>query len=71
MLDSDLVRMANQIAAFFAGFSDSEALDGVRDHIMKFWTPSMRQQLRNMVGANDSAALAIHPLVVRAAALLS
>jgi formate dehydrogenase subunit delta len=41
-----LVRMANQIAANFDGGSDeSQAVAGVADHIGRFWSPLMREQL--------------------------
>lgn len=41
-----LVRMANQIAANFDGGSDeAQAVGSVADHIRRFWTPSMRQQI--------------------------
>ena len=41
-----LVRMANQIAVNFDGGSDEEqAVAGVADHIRRFWSPLMREQL--------------------------
>lgn len=41
-----LVRMANQIAANFDGGRDeSQAVAGVTDHICRFWSPLMREQL--------------------------
>lgn len=40
-----LVRMANQIAAFFRTYPDREAVNGVRKHIASFWTPKMRRSL--------------------------
>ena len=40
-----LVKMANQIAAFFDAMPDrAEALEGVALHIRKFWVPRMRQR---------------------------
>lgn len=46
MSNDSLVKMANQIAHYF----DSEpnralAVQGVRQHLQSFWTPSMRRQL--------------------------
>ena len=38
----DTVRMANQIGDFFKSYSEKEALDGIADHINKFWEPRMR-----------------------------
>jgi formate dehydrogenase subunit delta len=40
-----LARMANQIAKFFHPYPEQAARDGVRTHIMSFWTPKMRAEL--------------------------
>lgn len=41
-----LVAMANQIGEFFDAMpAREEALDGIADHLRKFWAPRMRQQL--------------------------
>lgn len=40
-----LVRMANQIADFFAPYSGEQEVAGVQNHIVKFWTPVMRRDL--------------------------
>ncbi|MGV4794073.1 formate dehydrogenase subunit delta [Rhizobium sp. F40D2] len=40
-----LVYMANQIATFFKSQPASEAVEGVANHINKFWEPRMRRQL--------------------------
>ncbi len=40
-----LVRMANQIAAFFRSYPQDEAVAGIHKHITAFWTPRMRDQL--------------------------
>ena len=39
----DTVRMANQIGDFFASYPEKEALDGIAEHINKFWEPRMRR----------------------------
>lgn len=44
-MGSNLIRMANDIAAFHHSFSESEAMQMVSEHINKFWTPAMRQRL--------------------------
>jgi len=62
MQDDDLIRMANQIAAFFAPYSEEEAVAGITDHIAKFWEPRMRKQLL----AIAAEAKGIDPLVARA-----
>ncbi len=41
-----LVTMANDIASYFASEPDhDQAVAGVRNHIQKFWAPSMRNKL--------------------------
>jgi formate dehydrogenase subunit delta len=41
-----LIRMANQIGAFFDAMPDHpEAVEGVANHIHKFWEPRMRVEL--------------------------
>jgi formate dehydrogenase subunit delta len=40
-----LIRMANQIAAFFKPYPHAQAVAGVHDHIRAFWTPRMRSHL--------------------------
>ena len=41
-----VVRLANRIGEFFAVFPDrEEAIEGVANHIRKFWEPRMRCQL--------------------------
>ena len=41
-----LVRMANDIAAFFQSEPDRQvALEGVASHIKRFWDPRMRREL--------------------------
>jgi formate dehydrogenase subunit delta len=41
-----LVRLANRIGEFFDAFPDrDEAVDGVANHLRKFWEPRMRRQL--------------------------
>jgi formate dehydrogenase subunit delta len=39
----DMVRMANQISDFFKSYSEQEAIEGIADHITKFWDPRMRK----------------------------
>ncbi|MEX0808192.1 MAG: formate dehydrogenase subunit delta [Dongiaceae bacterium] len=40
-----LVRMANQMADFFASQSHDDAVAGIEDHILKFWDPRMQRAL--------------------------
>jgi formate dehydrogenase subunit delta len=41
----DMVRMANQISTFFSSYNEKEAIEGIADHISKFWEPRMRRML--------------------------
>jgi formate dehydrogenase subunit delta len=66
MSNEDLVRMANQIAQFFAPYPQDEAIDGVRDHLEKFWTPAMRRELTSLVDTPNADGERVHPLVVQA-----
>jgi formate dehydrogenase subunit delta len=46
MSTSQLEKMANDIGDFFRGQSDREtAIEGIRNHINRFWTPRMKQKL--------------------------
>lgn len=60
----DLVRMANQIAVFFAPYSPEEALAGTKKHIQDFWDPRMRNQLADHVRAGGEG---LSPLALQAA----
>ncbi len=42
MAHDRLVVMANQIGRFFAAQGESGAVDGIADHLRKFWEPRMR-----------------------------
>lgn len=59
-----LVKMANQIAQYFASEPDRAlAVQGVRQHLQSFWTPAMRRQLEERLQAN---AEGVDPLVKEA-----
>jgi len=60
-----LVRMANQIGAFFASEPDRPvAVEGVTNHLRRFWEPRMRGQLLDHLDATGGAGLS--PLVLDA-----
>ena len=65
MENRDMIRMANQIAAYFEAYSRSEALDGIAGHIRNFWTPRMRTQLSEYI---EGGAEGLSPLVTAAIA---
>lgn len=60
-----LVKMANQIAAFFAGEPDPAArVEAVASHLSRFWERRMRRELIEAVDAGRAPGL--HPLVAEA-----
>ncbi len=55
-----LLRMANQIGTFFASMPDkAEALEGLANHIAKFWEPRMQREFRAMLDAGGEGVLPI------------
>lgn len=52
-----LVRMANQIAVFFAHEGPEKAPASVADHLQKFWEPRMRAELSAAVESGRAAGL--------------
>jgi formate dehydrogenase subunit delta len=58
-----LGRMANQIAGFFRTYPEDEAIAGVHDHIVSFWSPSMRRDLTTRAERSPDG---LDPLVLRA-----
>lgn len=45
-----LIKLANRIGDFFDAFPDrNEGLEGVANHIQKFWEPRMRTALLNFL----------------------
>jgi formate dehydrogenase subunit delta len=61
--DEKLVRMANQIATFFASQPQEVRVDGVATHINKFWEKRMRQRFFELIDAGIGGFL---PLVILA-----
>ena len=54
----NLVRMANRIGDFFEAMPErDEALEGIAQHIQKFWEPRMRRQLLAAIDAGETASL--------------
>ena len=58
-----LGRMANQIATFFRSYPDDEAVAGIHEHIVAFWSPTMR---RDLTARADRDTTGLDPLVVSA-----
>jgi formate dehydrogenase subunit delta len=63
MTTEKLVRMANQIAGFFRSYPEDKALAGVRDHLVAYWTPGMRDAIQAYAGQGGDE---LDPLVIRA-----
>ena len=63
-----LVKMANQIAGFFASYPDQEAAAvETATHLRKFWAPPMRERL---IAHAQEAGDDLAPVARRAVALL-
>jgi formate dehydrogenase subunit delta len=65
MENRDMIRMANQIAAFFEAYPRGEALEGIARHIKNFWDPRMRKQLAEHIAGGGEG---LSPLVIAALA---
>lgn len=60
----DMVRMANQISAFFKNYPHDEALHDAATHVNNFWDPRMRRQLFKYL---DGGGQGLDPFFVEAA----
>ncbi|ACR28040.1 formate dehydrogenase subunit delta [Burkholderia glumae] len=59
-----LITMANQIGTFFGSMPDhDEAVNGIADHIRRFWEPRMRRTLLAALDGDDPAGHALLPVV--------
>jgi formate dehydrogenase subunit delta len=63
-----LVYMANQIARFFVSQKHDQAVEGVRNHIAKFWDPRMRGMICEHLAAGGEG---LTPLAREAVGLLT
>lgn len=58
MNTAQLVKMANQVGAFFEAMPDAtQGTAGVADHLRKFWEPRMRRELAAYVAAHGDGEL--------------
>ena len=62
-----LVRMANQIADFYAAMPDREATAGAALHLTLYWTPKM---IREIIAFADQGHAGLNPIAARAVELL-
>jgi formate dehydrogenase subunit delta len=59
----NLIEMANRIGEFFDSMPDhDEAVDGIADHIRRFWEPRMRLAILAALG-NPEASATMQPIV--------
>lgn len=58
-----LIRMANEIAAFFHSYPEEQAITGIRDHLTAFWTRRMRSIIEAYAGQGGEK---LDPLVIKA-----
>jgi formate dehydrogenase subunit delta len=61
----DMIRMANQMADFFKSYGEKEAVEGIAEHINRFWDPSMR---RDFLAHMDKGGDGFSDLVKKSAA---
>ncbi|MDQ2139333.1 formate dehydrogenase subunit delta [Alcaligenaceae bacterium B3P038] len=70
MNNANLIRMANRIGDFFDALPDrEEALEGVANHIHKFWEPRMRRELLGYLSAHPDGVsddITLAPIVLEA-----
>ncbi len=59
----ELIRMANQIAAFFKAYPEEESVPGIAGHIKDFWTMNMRRKLDAHIAEGGEG---LDPLVIKA-----
>lgn len=70
MDNTNLIRMANRIGDFFDAMPDrEEAIEGVANHIHKFWEPRMRNQLLDFLASHpegEQDTVTLSPIVLTA-----
>ncbi len=59
-----LVHMANQIGDFFKSYPEDTAVEGIREHIAKFWNRKMRDELFAHLKTDGTNSL--QPMVAKA-----
>lgn len=60
-----LVRMANQIATYFAAYPHEEAVAGISDHLKHFWEPRMLVAIKEHVAQGGEGLHDLVPAAVR------
>jgi formate dehydrogenase subunit delta len=67
METKDMVRMANQIGAFFKGYGPEEGTKEIATHMNNYWEPRMRREFFAHV---EKGGAGLDPMVLSAAALV-
>ena len=58
MKQQTLIEMANQIGEFFDSMPDhEEALQGISDHLRRYWAPRMRLQILDSLATDQSSEM--------------
>ena len=69
MIVEKLIRMANQIAVNFDfGPDKPKAVDGVADHLRRFWTPGMKAEI---IAYQESGGSQLNEIAAQAVARLA
>jgi formate dehydrogenase subunit delta len=68
MLTDKMIRKANQIASFFQAYPEQKAIEGVAEHLNKFWTLDMRAQLADYISTKGDG---LNDLVIKASQSLN
>ncbi len=64
MSEEKIIRMANQIATFFHSKPEPQGIEGIAEHINKFWEIRMRKELFDVIETNEAA---LDPWILKAA----
>jgi formate dehydrogenase subunit delta len=59
-----LVYMANQIGTYFASQPRQDPVEGIANHLRKFWDPRMRREI--LAHLDDHGGEGLDPLVLKA-----
>jgi formate dehydrogenase subunit delta len=62
-----LIAMANQIGQFFRAQGNAAAVEGIEDHLRKYWEPRMR---REIIAVLETGGAGLDPNVREAVARL-
>jgi len=60
-----LIRMANQIAAYFSAYPHDEAVAGISEHLKLFWEPRMLVGIRDHIAQGGEGLNDLVPEAVR------